>query len=79
VVRAEGFIACRHPNAVFNNLVLCAGAIGPARCVFDDVASFALWCRDDDVETAAALEAAGFRRDVTTVRCDATSGAHNWR
>jgi GNAT superfamily N-acetyltransferase len=73
VVRGQGFAACRHPNVMLNNaVVLAPPAVVPARRVFDDAASFALWCRADDVETAAAVAAAGLRRDVTTcaMRCE---------
>jgi ribosomal protein S18 acetylase RimI-like enzyme len=40
--------------------------------LYDGAGSFALWCCDDDIDTAAALDSAGFRRDVTTrpMRCD---------
>ncbi len=73
VVRGDGFAGCRHPNAVFNNaVVLVPHAVRSAQRLFDDADPFALWCRGDDIETAAALDSAGFRRDVTThpMRCN---------
>jgi GNAT superfamily N-acetyltransferase len=73
VVSGDGFVGCRHPNVVFNNaLLLAADAVGRAQRFFVGAGSFALWCRVDDVETAVALAAAGFRRDVTTcaMRCE---------
>ena len=72
VVRGDGFAGCRHPNAVFNNaVVLVPHAVRSAQRLFDDD-PFALWCRGDDITTAAALVSAGFRRDVTTrpMRCN---------
>ena len=51
---------------MFNNaVVLVPHAVRSAQRLFDDD-PFALWCRGDDIETAAALVSAGFRRDVTT-------------
>ena len=40
--------------------------------MFDDTAAFALWCRDEDDDTIAVLDAEGFQRDVTTrpMRCN---------
>ena len=73
VIRADEFIVCRHPNAVLNNaLVLAAEDLRPARHVFHDTAAFALWCRDEDDDTIAVLDAEGFQRDVTTrpMRCN---------
>ena len=53
VVRGDGFAGCRHPNAVFNNaVVLVPHAVRSAQRLFDDD-PFALWCRGDDIETAA--------------------------
>lgn len=66
VVRGSGFVASRFPrHPVLDNAVLLdPAALAAVREVFADVEQYAVW--SGDRATAAALEAAGMRRDVTT-------------
>jgi GNAT superfamily N-acetyltransferase len=65
VVRGAGFVAARFPDPVLNNaVVLDPSAVAGARGVFAGTDRYAIWTLDEHV--AAAAEAAGLRRDVTT-------------
>jgi GNAT superfamily N-acetyltransferase len=46
--------------------VLAAGAVGPAEAVYAGTGGYALWCRDDDGDTAAVLAGRGYGRAETT-------------
>lgn len=67
VIRGDGFFAARfarHP--VLDNAVLLDPVkVSEARAVFAGTDSYAIWSADEP--TAAALAAAGLRRDMTTV------------
>lgn len=67
VVRGDGFLASRldrHP-VLSNVALLRPDALDAALAVFDGTDHYAVWSADDT--TAAAIEAAGFVRDTTTV------------
>ncbi|EEP74921.1 hypothetical protein MCAG_05248 [Micromonospora sp. ATCC 39149] len=67
VVRGDGFVAARFARyPVLNNAVLLRpDALPAALAVFAGTVQYAVWSADE--ETAAVIEAAGLRRDMTTV------------
>jgi GNAT superfamily N-acetyltransferase len=67
VVRGDGFVAARFGRyPVLNNAVLLRpDALPAALAVFAGTVHYAIWSADG--ETAAGIEAAGLRRDMTTV------------
>jgi ribosomal protein S18 acetylase RimI-like enzyme len=67
VVRGDGFAAARFPFPVLNNAVLSRpSALPEINDVYAGVDDYAVWSELADRRLAATLEAAGFRRDVTT-------------
>ena len=62
VTEQPGYAAARFPEPVFNNaVVLDAAAVPAAEAAYAGAGGYALWCRDDDRETAAALAGRGYR------------------
>ena len=73
VIEGDGFAAARFPEPVFNNAVLLrATAVPAAEAIYVGIDEYALWCRDDDPRTAAALAGRGYRMTEVTrpMRCD---------
>jgi GNAT superfamily N-acetyltransferase len=67
LTESPALLAMRHPDPVLVNAVLLdPQALGSALELFADAPSFAIWTSKDDPEAAAAVAAAGLRRDITT-------------
>lgn len=67
VVQGPGFIAAHFAEPVLNNaVVLSAAAVSAAAKVYADGEHHALWSRDDDQDTAAALVRRGYLHSETT-------------
>lgn len=76
VIEGPGFVAARFPDAVLNNAVVTRpDAMAAAEQVYAGTDTYALWCRDDDRDTAAALARRGYRvTEVTRPMCCTLAG-----